>query len=689
MTGAETATMTQLGQLTLSRHSSDSSTTSPKHAESLACLKKTNIIGQDVSSSPSISNGDFTLEVVEDFTYRSSTISSNLSLDAELNKRTSKAATAMARLAKRVWNNPMLTISTKMQVYQACVLSTLLYGSETWNLYSRQERRLSSFHLCNLRRILAITWQDRVPNKKVLDQAGISSMFAPQTWRSMRWLGQWMTGEFPRTSFMSHTVEFPSGSPATDPVNEDQIGNRTGPLKEDRTVCNNAAQPTTSAAKCVEPQRVDILKNTLVLSIGFLFLFTAFQSWANLQTSVNIEGGVGAYSLFAVYASLTVSCVFLPKFMIVRMGCKWTIPFCMVCYATYMAANFYPVMWLMTLTGAILGLGSAPMWSAKCAYLTQLGVWYSSLTELSDVVVINKFFGFFFMVFQTSQVWGNLISSTILKHLPNSREKEDMMVCGANFVASEVTNYTRFEQPAELVRSLCIIYFLCAVVAVVIVSVLLDSSTLGREMSEREKQTQHLLKSTLRQNSSPIQVLLIPITIYSGVEQAFFGADYSQSYVSCVLGVAKVGYVFTCFGLVNALCSLLFGRLVQSVGHVPVFVLALVVHGTLYIILLLWTPEQGHTKSFYLVAAFWGMGDAVVQTQINAVYGTLFTDNSEAAFSNYRLWESIGFGLIYAIQHNTRTINKLYICIIFLLTGMLGFGTVGVIEKRKLSRLSK
>ncbi|KAK4318168.1 hypothetical protein Pmani_010810 [Petrolisthes manimaculis] len=68
-------------------------------------LKKTDIMGQDVNSTPSISIGDHTLEVVTKFTYLGSTISSNLSLDVELNTRIGKAATAMARLASRVWDN--------------------------------------------------------------------------------------------------------------------------------------------------------------------------------------------------------------------------------------------------------------------------------------------------------------------------------------------------------------------------------------------------------------------------------------------------------------------------------------------------------------------------------------------------------------------------------------------------------
>ncbi|KAG8139531.1 hypothetical protein E2320_002304, partial [Naja naja] len=43
-------------------------------------------------------------------------------------------------LTKRVWLNKKLMEHTKIQVYRACVLSTLLYCSESWTLYAQQER---------------------------------------------------------------------------------------------------------------------------------------------------------------------------------------------------------------------------------------------------------------------------------------------------------------------------------------------------------------------------------------------------------------------------------------------------------------------------------------------------------------------------------------------------------------------
>ena len=49
-----------------------------------------------------------------------------------------------------------------------CILNTLLYDSESWTSYARQENRLESFHLRCLHRILGITWQDKVTNTAVL-----------------------------------------------------------------------------------------------------------------------------------------------------------------------------------------------------------------------------------------------------------------------------------------------------------------------------------------------------------------------------------------------------------------------------------------------------------------------------------------------------------------------------------------
>ena len=138
---------------------------------------------------PSITIGDTQLQVVDAFTYLGSTVTSSTSLDAEISSRIAKAAGVMAKLNKRVWNNSLLSVRTKVCVYQACVLSTLLYGSESWTTYARQERRLNGFHLRSLRRLLYIKWQDKVPNTEVLKRAGLMSIPSMLIQRRLRWLG--------------------------------------------------------------------------------------------------------------------------------------------------------------------------------------------------------------------------------------------------------------------------------------------------------------------------------------------------------------------------------------------------------------------------------------------------------------------------------------------------------------------
>ena len=110
-------------------------------------LKKTNISSQDASRAPTIKIGDYTLEVVHDFTYLWSTISMKLSLDSDINRSIGKATATMAKLTKRVWENRLLTENTKMRVYQACVLSTLLYTATTDAAVQRTESRAQQHFL--------------------------------------------------------------------------------------------------------------------------------------------------------------------------------------------------------------------------------------------------------------------------------------------------------------------------------------------------------------------------------------------------------------------------------------------------------------------------------------------------------------------------------------------------------------
>ena len=48
---------------------------------------------------------------------------------------------------------------------------------------------------------------------------------------------------------------------------------------------------------------------------------------------------------------------------------------------------------------------------------------------------------------------------------------------------------------------------------------------------------------------------------------------YFQSFITCSIGIWNVGFIMICYGVVDSLCSVIFGRLVQYCGHIPFFIL--------------------------------------------------------------------------------------------------------------------
>nr|VZI37926.1 unnamed protein product [Spirometra erinaceieuropaei] len=138
---------------------------------------------------PQISVNGTQLQVVENFPYLGSTLSRNTKIDDEVANRISNASQAFGRLQSTVWNRHGLQLSTKLKMYKAVILPTLLYGAETWTVYTRQARRLNHFHLSCLRRILRLKWQDRIPDTDVLERTGILSIYVILRQMQLRWSG--------------------------------------------------------------------------------------------------------------------------------------------------------------------------------------------------------------------------------------------------------------------------------------------------------------------------------------------------------------------------------------------------------------------------------------------------------------------------------------------------------------------
>ena len=87
-----------------------------------------------------------------------------------------------------VWGRNGIKLDTKLKVYKAEVLQTLLYACDTWTVYQRHAKRLKHFHLSCLRKLLKIKWQDKIPDTEVLKKAGMQSMHTVLKLAQLRWI---------------------------------------------------------------------------------------------------------------------------------------------------------------------------------------------------------------------------------------------------------------------------------------------------------------------------------------------------------------------------------------------------------------------------------------------------------------------------------------------------------------------
>lgn len=85
---------------------------------------------------------------------------------------------------------------------------------------------------------------------------------------------------------------------------------------------------------------------------------------------------------------------------------------------------------------------------------------------------------------------------------------------------------------------------------------------------------------------------------------------------------------------------------------------------------------------FFIFPALWGLSDAIWQTQTNGLYGILFEKHEEAAFSNYRLWESLGFVIAFGYSTKLQIYIKLYILLSMLVLSMVTYGAVEYLEAK-------
>ena len=136
---------------------------------------------------------------------------------SEISRRMGSAEGQFDKLC-RVWKHSGITAQRKLQIVEACIMSKLLYYLHSLCLTKVETRKLDTFHVRCLRRILKIAHSlyGRISNVNVLQAAGgakCASMVLLE--RQMLWMGK--LAARPDNNPLRQTVRLQSGNSRFEP----------------------------------------------------------------------------------------------------------------------------------------------------------------------------------------------------------------------------------------------------------------------------------------------------------------------------------------------------------------------------------------------------------------------------------------------------------------------------------------
>lgn len=111
------------------------------------------------------------IERVEQYTYLGTNLNSQWDHSTEIKQRIIKAKAAFVRM-RTIFNSRDISLKTKCRLLNCYIFTVLLYGMEAWTLTVASMNRLEAFEMWCYRRILRISWVDRVTNVEVLRRMG-------------------------------------------------------------------------------------------------------------------------------------------------------------------------------------------------------------------------------------------------------------------------------------------------------------------------------------------------------------------------------------------------------------------------------------------------------------------------------------------------------------------------------------
>ncbi|KAG2272589.1 hypothetical protein Bca52824_067144 [Brassica carinata] len=387
-----------------------------------------------------------------------------------------------------------------------------------------------------------------------------------------------------------------------------------------------------------------------ILSLSFLLIFLAFGAAQNLETTINKD--LGTISLGILYVSF-MFCSMVASLVVRLMGSKNALILGTSGYWLFVAANLKPSWITMVPASLYLGFAASIIWVGQGTYLTSIARSHAKDHDVHEGSVIGVFNGEFWAIFACHQLFGNLITLTLLK------------------------------DGKEGSTTLLLLVFLLIMTFGTILMFFIRKIE-GEDGKETVGSSMGLVDSLVslpRMIITPLldvrMLLIVPLLAYSGLQQAFVWAEFTKEIVTPAIGVSGVGGAMAVYGALDAVCSITAGRFTSGLSSITFIVSGgAVAQGSVFLWLLLgYRTTSGVLGTVYplVMAAVLGIGDGILNTQISALLALLFKDDTEGAFAQLKVWQSASIAIVFFLSPYISLQAMVIVMLVMVCVSLLSF----------------
>eukprot|EP00731_Ephydatia_muelleri_P023012 Em0015g595a len=248
----------------------------------------------------------------------------------------------------------------------------------------------------------------------------------------------------------------------------------------------------------------------------------AFHGLQNIQSSINMDAGLGLVSLAVLDFGYMASAIFTVG-MVNSIGTKYSLIVGLVGYLIYVVLCYYPSWYTLIPGGLVAGLTTGPIWiAASCHVIAIVEKMAPVLKERHDVLV-GRYIGIIYLAYQLAAIPGNLASSLIFhfseKYGNSSHDNGTTVDCDL---------LSTFGVERIYIYILVSFYVFVQVLSILAAFLFLTDASSNPE-TRLGKVKALVTASTIKKVFNKKMLILAPVGIYNGLQLSISSGIFAQA----------------------------------------------------------------------------------------------------------------------------------------------------------------